>query len=157
MENSDELSPDQLTQLEAFRAHLFSVTPRVWVTPVIIAINALVFVLMLVDGVGIMDPTIDELLAWGANFRPLTATTEPWRLFTSMWVHIGIIHILFNMYVLADAGPLVERLLGNASYLALYVLSGLGGSLLSAYTHADIVSAGASGPCSGCMGGCWAS
>ncbi|MFT5434339.1 MAG: rhomboid protease GluP [Myxococcota bacterium] len=135
-----------------FTERLRTTTPYVWVTPTIIVANVAVFIAMVVGGAHWMDPTVAQLLEWGANYRPMTASGDWWRLLTSTFVHIGIVHLLFNMVVLGQAGPMVERLLGNGNYLVLYLLSGLAGSLLSAFWHADITSAGASGAVFGVYG-----
>jgi rhomboid protease GluP len=76
-----------------------------------------------------------------------------WRLFTSMFVHIGFWHILMNMLCLATAGPLVERLFGHFGLAALFVLSGVGGSILGVWLQPIVVAAGASGAIFGILGG----
>src|SRR5262249_31538048 len=103
-------------------------------------------------GVSVADPTIPDLLRWGADFGPKTTSGEWWRLFTSMFIHIGIIHLLVNMWVLAAAGPLVERMIGNAGFLLMYLLAGLSGSLASLLWDPLVVSAGASGAIFGIYG-----
>ena len=127
--------------------------PRVFVTWVLIAINLAVFVLMVIRGVGLMDPSIDSLLKWGADFGPLTTHGQWWRMLTSTFVHVGILHIAMNMYILLVSGPFVERLYGNVGFAVLYLLSGLGGSLVSLAWHPMLVSAGASGAIFGVYGG----
>jgi rhomboid protease GluP len=137
----------------AFHRLLHEQTPRVYWTPVVLAANVAVFAAMVLLGhVNVMSPTAESLVRWGANFGPKTCNGEWWRLFTSMFVHVGIIHLLFNMWVLAQAGPLVERLFGNPAFLVLYILSGLGGSLASLARSSLVVSAGASGAIFGVYG-----
>lgn len=127
-------------------------TPRVLVTPALVAVNAAVFVMMLISGVDIMSPTIEQLLEWGANYAPLISGGETWRLLASNYIHIGIIHVAFNMAVLWQAGQLVERMLGNAGFLIVYTVSGLLGSMASVMWNPDVVSAGASGAVFGVYG-----
>lgn len=62
-------------------------------------------------------------------FIPLMAMEQPWRFFTVMLVHGGILHLAVNMFTLYLVGPTIERLLGGWRFLALYVISGFGGSL----------------------------
>jgi rhomboid protease GluP len=81
---------------------------------------------------------------------------EWWRLFTAMFLHFGLIHLAFNMWVLWSLGQLTERLFGSAYFLVLYLFSGLCGSLGSLYWHPDVNSAGASGAIFGVMGGLFA-
>ena len=137
----------------SFAASLRELTPRVFVTYGLVAINAVVFVWMLVSGVSPLDPEATVLVEWGANFAPLTTAGEWWRLLTATFLHIGVIHILFNMWVLLSAGPFAERLWGNGGFALLYVVSGLAGSLASTAWNPYLVSAGASGAIFGVFGG----
>jgi len=139
-------------RLQEFRRQLFALTPRIFVTPVLVALNIIVFVVMAANGVSVFSPEIESLIQWGANVGPKTLLGEWWRLFTSMFLHIGLLHIGFNMWILWSSGPLVERLMGNLSFLIVYLISGIFGSLASAYWHPDAVSAGASGAIFGVFG-----
>ncbi|MEP6841951.1 MAG: rhomboid family intramembrane serine protease [Pseudolysinimonas sp.] len=67
--------------------------------------------------------------AWVLN--PSMIASQPWRLITSAFLHSPsfIPHLLFNMYALFIFGPALERFLGRARYLALYLVGALGGSL----------------------------
>jgi len=136
-----------------FSNALFKATPTSFVMPLIILANVLVFVLMLINGVSPMEPAIKDLLAWGADFGPLTTNGEWWRVLSSTFVHIGVIHILMNMYVLFSIGKFTERLFGHFGFAVLYLLSGVGGSLASLFWHPQTVSAGASGAIFGLYGG----
>ena len=64
---------------------------------------------------------------------------------TCAFLHFGIIHLAFNMWVLWQLGDLVERLVGNIGFLVLYIISGVGGSLASLLWNPMVISAGASG------------
>jgi rhomboid protease GluP len=135
-----------------FARLLQTLTPRTWVVPAIVVINLGVFAVMVASGVHIMNPTAQSLVDWGANFGPRTTGGEWWRLLTCTFVHIGILHVLLNMWAFWDAGRLVERLVGNAAFIALYLLSGVAGSLVSLYWNPLQVSAGASGAVFGVYG-----
>ena len=121
-------------------------------TFVLIAINVAVFVAMAAGGVSPTEPTTQDLLHWGAGYGPYELSTEWWRLFTAMFVHIGFLHILLNMYCLYSLGPVAERLFGPWKFLALYLLSGVGGDVASVALHPTIVAAGASGAIFGVAG-----
>jgi rhomboid protease GluP len=136
----------------AFQEDLVKTTPRPLVTPSIVVLNVAVFGVMLLCGVNVFDPKIDQLIAWGADFGPLTTTGQWWRLLTSTFIHIGIGHLFFNMWALLSVGLLVERLLGKGGFLVTYVFSGLMGSLTSIWWNPAIVSAGASGAIFGVYG-----
>ena len=84
------------------------------------------------------------LIDFGAKVDQAVAHGQVWRLFTAMFLHIGVIHLLFNMYALYILGPLVEGYFGHVRFLVIYLLGGLFGSLAS-YAFSPAISAGASG------------
>jgi rhomboid protease GluP len=121
-------------------------TPRIFVTQAILALNTLVFVAMVVTGVSVMEPTVDDLLKWGADFGPSTLLEgQPWRVLTCAFVHIGLVHFAVNMWSLWVIGRFCERLYGNVTFALIYLLSAVGGSLASLAWNPLVVSAGASG------------
>lgn len=122
------------------------------VTHVLVAINVAVFVLMVVSGASPIKFTPAQLIRWGANWGPLSLGPQPWRVLTSNYVHIAIWHIGFNMWCLWDLGRLAERLLGRWSYVLVYTLSGIAGSVASLSFHPYVVGAGASGAIFGLAG-----
>jgi rhomboid protease GluP len=123
------------------------------VTAALIAINVLVFAAMVVTGASFTQPTPLDAFNWGADYGPATiGAGEWWRLLTSCFVHYGIIHIAFNMYVLYQIGPFVQMTFGRARYLIIYFIAGLGGNLVSIYIHPQVVGAGASGAIFGLYG-----
>ncbi len=140
------------SRVDLFERALRRLTPRVFVTYLLVAINVAAFGLMAGTGVSPMDPAPDELIAWGASFGPLVSEGQWWRLVSANYLHYGALHIGLNMYVLFRVGPLVERLLGNASFGVMYVLSGIAGSVASVSYHPVVVSAGASGAVFGVFG-----
>jgi rhomboid protease GluP len=71
------------------------------------------------------------LLRMGASLPWPVDAVEPWRLVTAVFLHGSILHILFNMWVLMDIGPQIEELYGSARYLFIYVVTGIGGYILS--------------------------
>jgi membrane associated rhomboid family serine protease len=75
---------------------------------------------------------------------------QPWRFVTAIFLHGGLLHIGFNMWVLMDIGPMVEELYGSARYLFLYVATGVVGYVLSSFV--GHVSVGASGSLLGLIG-----
>lgn len=121
-------------------------------TPILLNINILVFVAMVISGVHPLNPTGQELLDWGANFRPATMNGQPWRLFTCMFLHIGIIHLFVNMYSLYSLGQMLEKFIGKWRFIGLYLFTGLCGSAISLWWHDAVVSAGASGAIFGLFG-----
>ncbi len=94
---------------------------------------------------------IEVLVRMGAKVTPLIAAGQYWRLFTSMFLHIGLMHLFFNAYALVVIGTELERLYGPWRFLTVYLLSGLYGSLAS-YAFNVSLSAGASGAIFGIIG-----
>ena len=148
MEPVEETRPETTSFFEL----LVEATPRFFVTTVLVSLNVAYFVTMLLMGASVWSPEAPYLLELGANFGPLTVTGQWWRLVTSMFVHIGLIHLLFNMWCLWSLGNLAERMFGNWTYVAIYLLSGVGGSLASLFWNPGIISAGASGAIFGMAG-----
>lgn len=91
------------------------------VTLSIIALCALVFVADLVSG-----GRVNDALLYNPYFYTLS---EPWRMLTAAFVHGGFLHVLLNMYSLYIFGSVLEQMLGRGRYLALYLISALGGSV----------------------------
>ena len=123
-----------------------------WLTRALAGANVLVFVAMAVAGAGVLHPEALVHIAWGSNFAPLTVDGEWWRLATSTFVHFGVLHLLFNMWVLWSTGGLVERLFGHARFAAIYAVAGVVGSLASVTWNPLVNSAGASGAIFGLIG-----
>ncbi len=126
-----------------------------YVTYSLMALNAVYF--LLVEIVGSTE-NLDCMIRWGAVFPPLVMEKgEYWRLFTAVFMHFGIEHILNNMLILYVLGDYLERAMGKARYLILYLVSGVGANVVSLYIDAEesymVVSAGASGAIFGMIGG----
>ncbi len=123
-----------------------------FITPLLVDLNILVFIVMVATGVDFMFPENQSLLWWGANFRPATLNGEWWRLLTCCFLHIGIFHLLMNMYALVYIGLLLEPYLGRTRFTAAYLLTGITASVASLWWHDNTVSAGASGAIFGMYG-----
>lgn len=119
-------------------------------TWLLIAANVAMFVVELATGVDATNPRGDQLLPLGADFAPLTLHGEWWRLGASMFLHFGFMHIAGNMLGLAY-GRIVEVLFGHIGFLAIYIVSGLIGGVVS-LSHHLAISAGASGAVFGLFG-----
>ncbi len=145
--------PTPAQGMRDFRQALVGMTPRLIATPLLVAINVLVFAAMVASGAHLLAPAPLKIFEWGGNFGPRTLNGEWWRLVTCLFVHIGIFHLGFNMWVLWDLGRLVERLIGTVGFLVLYFVSGIAASLASVAWNPAIISAGASGAVFGVAGG----
>ncbi|MFN2290888.1 MAG: rhomboid family intramembrane serine protease [Anaerolineae bacterium] len=118
------------------------------VTWILLAAIGLMFVVETLAG-GSTDTEV--LVRLGAKVTPLIAQGEYWRLFTAMFLHIGIIHLAFNGYALLAIGTELERLFGSPRFVAIYFLSGLF-STTASYAFSYSVAAGASGAIFGLIG-----
>lgn len=147
------LSAQEQGERSEFQARLDTVSPNAPLTSLIVAINVIYFVLMALNGAGWMEPNGEVTVRWGSNFGPVTLDGQWWRLFTSTFIHFGLIHLALNMFALYETGRLVERIYGSVHFLLLYVLSGVAGSIVSLLWHPQINSAGASGAIFGVFGG----
>lgn len=132
-----------ITRMPRRRRSVASSTPVV--TYSLIAITSLFYLIGLIPGVGL------EVRSSLVFFAPL-AYTEPWRLLTVTLVHMSPWHIALNMLALWALGRSLEPLVGRWRFLALYLLSALGGSVLTALLAPGTVVAGASGAVWGLLG-----
>lgn len=133
-----------------------SQNPR-FVTNILIGINVLVF-LVLVFVFRTIDFTsqqgLQDLVSAGAQVGPgAVEHNEFWRIFTAMFLHFNLLHIGVNMLSLFFIGPAVEVFYGKWRYLAIYLLSGIAGGIVT-YFFADpnSLAAGASGAIFGVFG-----
>lgn len=128
--------------------------PEAPCTVALIVINVAVFFIMSLFG---NTEDVMFMLEHGAMFEPLiTEEHEYYRIITSMFLHFGIEHLLNNMVMLGALGWNLELETGKIRYLIIYLVSGIGGNLLSLYLGVSsaeyAVSAGASGAIFGLMG-----
>ena len=136
----------------AFARALDRTTPRALVTPALIALNVIVYLLMVATGADITGDDTSALLRWGATYGPAVTGGDWWRIFSSMFVHAGLLHLFSNMFVLVSIGPITERLYGHPAFLVLYFITGAAGSIAGIYWHPVTPSVGASGAVFGVMG-----
>ena len=119
------------------------------VTYTLLGINSLVWIASELAG-GANDR--GALLDFGAMFGPLIADGQYWRLFTAIFLHIGIFHMALNSLALFIFGRLVEAIFGSSRFAALYIVAGLGGSATSYLFNSIALAAGASGAIFGVLG-----
>ena len=101
-------------------------------TYLLVGINCAVFLAMVARGVSVGTPTVDQLMQWGANNAGnVLLGGEWWRIVTAMFVHVGILHLATNMWCLWNLALLAEPLMGSVGVIAVYILTGAAGNLLS--------------------------
>ena len=148
----NELELDEVGDIESFQTMIAQKKPWAPISYTLFAMNILVFLAMLFSGVDLFQPTTEQLLAWGANAGTKTMDGEAWRLLTCAFLHIGLVHLGVNMFVLWKVGPFLERLFGSVTFLIFYLVSAIGGSEASLGWNEFGVSAGASGALFGIFG-----
>ena len=123
------------------------------VTAWIIAANLAVYAATAAQARSLLGNNASALFEATALFPPAVAVgDEWWRLLTSAFQHFGPMHLLLNMYMLWILGLGIERSIGHARFLGLYLLSALGGSVAVMYFDQNALTAGASGAIFGLMG-----
>ncbi|KAM7527768.1 hypothetical protein LguiB_031178 [Lonicera macranthoides] len=102
----------------------------------------------------LLGPASSTLLRMGAlDVTKVVDEHQAWRLFTCMWLHAGVFHILANMFSLIFVGLRLEQEFGFVRLGLLFVISGMGGSVLSSLFVRTTISVGASGALFGLLGG----
>lgn len=126
--------------------------PIITYTIMVVCVFLFLF-LVIFDGNSLMEIDADSLVKFGGNIGIYTKSGEYFRLFSSIFLHVGIIHLLCNMYSLYVIGPQVESFYGKFKYLFVFLLSGITGGILSlAFSSLNVVSVGASGALFGILG-----
>lgn len=108
---------------------------RLRVYAAIAMMNVGLFLVLMLNGVHWIEPAPGQFIAWGANVPALTLTGEPWRLLTSIFLHMGLLHLALNTYMLVGLGGLAEDTVGKLRFTLVYLMSGLFAGLASAYWH----------------------
>ena len=124
-------------------------------TIILVVLNVLVF--LAVEFTGFSQDTV-HMLDWGAAYTPcIVEEGETYRIFTSMFLHFGIEHLINNMLVLFVLGSRLERVIGSLRFAVIYFLGGIAGNVVSLLYDLKqgetAVSAGASGAVFAVMGG----
>jgi membrane associated rhomboid family serine protease len=125
-------------------------TPRALIVPALVVLHVVVVGLMLAAPGPAGDP--DTLIAFGASFGPRTTTGEWWRLVTTIFVHAGLLHLVVNLIGLVQAGLILERLVGPAAFLVVYVTAGATAALVGLAVHPTGVTVGSAGAVFGVYG-----
>jgi rhomboid protease GluP len=123
-----------------------------FITPILIYTNILIYLIMVVAGLGFISFNGHDLLNWGGNFRPSIIDGQWWRLLTNIFLHGGLMHLLSNMFGLLFVGIFIEPVLGKTKYLIIYLVTGILASCASIWWHEATVSVGASGAIFGLYG-----
>lgn len=117
------------------------------VVSAIIAINVIAYLITLIPIIG------DKIFFMGMSVNGLIAQGEWWRVVTSIFLHAGFFHILFNMFSLFLFGPELERIAGKLRFITIYLFSGIFGNVVAyLFQSGNYASVGASGAIYGIFG-----
>lgn len=120
------------------------------ITYLLILINVIVFAITYIYGSGI-EPNV--LVKFGGLISTSNYSFNLSRIFTSMFLHVSIVHLILNMYSLYVLGSQLESFYGKFKFLIIYLVSGIAGNLLTLpLLQSNVVSVGASGAIFGLMG-----
>jgi rhomboid protease GluP len=135
---------------------------RAWLCYVLFGLNIFIFALMVLaskNRANMFTSGTDFpiLLNFGAKLNALIFQQTEWfRVVTSIFLHIGVLHLALNSYMLWNVGPTIERLYGASRFFIIYLFSGITGGIGSVfsdyYFKSDGVGAGASGALFGLVG-----
>ncbi len=132
--------------------NLLTPTSGYKVSPALVAINVVVFIVLAVMNLSVTQFSPQSLYWLGANYSPWVDQGQWWRFITSMFLHFGVAHLLFNSVSLLFLGKIIEPLLGHINFIGLYLITGIAGSAASYVFNKGVVSAGASGAIFGLFG-----
>lgn len=148
-ENINGLNFYQISQNAEYKKENLLKSKDSFLTFIVLIINLIVFTIMELNG---GSENINNLIDFGALYpERVFKNGEIFRLFTNMFVHIGLAHIAANSLSLYILGTRSERYFGKALFLSIYILSGIGASVMSVL-FTNSISAGASGAIFGIMG-----
>jgi|GEM_PF-157325 len=149
IEEKEKLQIEELKKMIKFKVSMNEKTP--YITWTLLTINILIWILM--EDIG-GSQNINVMIAFGASERIAIWQGEYWRLFSAIFIHIGLFHLMGNCLFLYFCGPLLEFIYGREKFLIIYILSGLMGNILSliGMTSGIGISAGASGALLGILG-----
>lgn len=148
--NLSDKNDDESFTLKDFQ--IFIPHEGYYITPIIINLNLLIFIIMICCGLGFISFGAPDLLRWGGNLRANVIEGQYWRLLTNTFLHGGLMHVLMNMYGLLFVGIFLEPLMGGKRFAFAYLGTGILASIASIWWHQNTVSVGASGAIFGMYG-----
>ncbi|KDO24929.1 hypothetical protein SPRG_09573 [Saprolegnia parasitica CBS 223.65] len=130
-----------------------------------IGVNTLIFIIEIAENGWTVEslkvnpligPSAQVLLSMGAQRTDLIKDGAWWRLFTAMFLHAGVVHLLFNMAALYQLGMELESTFDRRRIATIYFATGIIGAIVSGFFVPDVVGVGASGAIFGLFGATFA-
>jgi len=122
-------------------------------TYILIALNVAIYIAGAIVGGNAIETGDSVVLVWG-QVNAFVFAGAYWQLFTSMFIHASIFHLVGNMLFLLIFGLRGEEMFSLPEYLGIYFLGGLAGNLLSLLFGPNFISVGASGAIFAMFGAC---
>lgn len=132
--------------------HIGGIVLKLTWTISLILVNVLVYAYTSIEGRNFIETDENVLLRYGQYNLAVMTQGSYWQLFTSMFVHVNLLHIILNMVFLLIFGLRAEELFKSIEFLFIYFASGLAGNMLTLLLPLQTVSAGASGAIFGIFG-----
>lgn len=126
---------------------------RPWATQILLGIIAVIYLNQtFTQSQGNIASPLFDIVAWGAVVPQLVREGELYRLLSANFLHMSTVHIVVNGIALFSLGSVMERFLGWERFIVVYLLSGLGATVVSSLSHPMTAAAGASGCILGIFG-----
>jgi len=122
-------------------------------TYILIALNVVIYIYGAIVSGNILETGNEVVYVWG-QVNAFVFEGAYWQLFTSMFIHASIYHLVGNMLFLLIFGLRGEEMFSLPEYLGIYILGGLAGNLLSLVFGPNFISVGASGAIFAMFGAC---
>lgn len=122
-------------------------------TYILIALNVVIYIFGAIVGGNVLETGDEVVYVWG-QVNAFVFEGAYWQLFTSMFIHASIYHLVGNMLFLLIFGLRGEEMFSLPEYLGIYILGGLAGNLLSLVFGPYFISVGASGAIFAMFGAC---
>jgi|GEM_PF-4624687 len=123
-----------------------------WVSLAFGGVMVVVYLVMVVSGIDPIEPSSKDLLAWGGSYWPNIEQGEWWRIFASMFVHIGAFHLVWNLIILLFLGSFLEEHVHPLVYIKAFFVTGVCAEGMSLWWNEPMVAVGASGALYGLAG-----
>jgi membrane associated rhomboid family serine protease len=144
-------------EMRAFHRALYAPRNYPWGATALVVINVLAFLVFFISTKSWSGALPQMLTVWGSNYGPLTVSGQWWRLLSSLFLHLGLLHLVLNMWVLWNVGRLAERLFGHSIFLLLYFFTGIVAGLATIAWNPALNVVGSSGAIFGVLGATLAS
>lgn len=148
----DSVFESEWQEMRGFHRTLYAPGNYPWGATTLVLINVLVFLVFIISTKSWFGVAPQLLTLWGSNYGPLTVGGQWWRLLSSLFLHLSVLHLVLNMWVLWNLGRLAERLFGHSVFLLIYLFTGIVAGLATIVWDPTLNVVGSSGAIFGLCG-----